>query len=231
MRDARVMLQSEIRSMVRSARCTGTIPAVICCLALSFAGCGGTSGVGAATVSGTLAGTNYSALSFSEVTAVVVHNDLCTVDHVESAWSAIELLLSVRAGLCQSEVAQVQPADNTLIILDLEETSAQSSAALPLGSYTITAAGQTSGIDASGNAYTATATAETLDATCALSGGASATSGSVTISAIDGNDLTGSFTLSFSGGTLAGTFATAPCALTDEQFCAAKLPRQLTCAN
>ncbi len=215
--------------MVRLSHCARTIPAAICCL--TFAGCGGAGSSGSATVTGAVGGTNYSALAFSEVTAVVVRNDLCTVDHVQSAYSAIEILLSLRPGLCQSESTQVQPANNTLIILDLEETSATSSAALPLGSYTVGPAGHTTGTDASGNPYSATATAETLDTTCSLVGGAAATGGTVSISAIDGNDVTGSFSISFGSGALVGTFATAPCALTNEQFCAAKLPRQLTCSD
>jgi len=207
---------------VRAAHAAGAL-----LFALGLAACGG-GAVGSASAQGTVGGSAYDAVSFSEATAVVVHSAACVSNSGTQDISAVEILLSSRPGLCASESSGVQPASNTLLVLDIEESASATSAAIPIGTYAV-GSGASSGTDVNGNAYSASATAEILDATCASSSGGNSRGGTITLTSIANGEVAGSFQIDFDDGALTGTFSTAACPLTDLEFCVAR-SASLSCA-
>jgi hypothetical protein len=144
-----------------------------------------------------------------------------------SGGQGIELLLTNNSALtcayAQSLMGEHVAFSNTeFLLLDVA-----SETTIAPGKYTIV-----SGTNNTPKAMEASGIFESFDKTCTRTAGPIATSGTVTVSSVDGTAVKGSYDVTFGkGGTLSGTFETSVCVLPDGGQSSTSDDGGTTCVN
>jgi len=190
--------------------------------------CGGASGNVDAAVSGSVNGISLSSLGDSE--ALILLETSCEGPPNESN---LQIVIGSRGGLCNSVTGGKVPSNLTYLGFNIysfwEGGGSLPAQAPPLGALTYTI-GNTAP-DANGFFVSVSASLNQSDSSCQIiqSSRADAISGTITLTSLSSTGVTGSFNLSFNGGSLTGTFAPITCILTQAQQCASSFPS--TCGS